>query len=156
MNVFRTAFRRYGRISQKFPHSTAAASASTVFFFSDICAQSINTRREGDKWDARRTAALTSFGFVYYGAVCSRIYKGYDIVFGPRRAIAKVVIDVFLHTPFIMLPAFYAWTHLCENRMHDLPDRFKKDWWQATTASVGYWLPVQSVCFGCIPVVHFL
>ena len=155
MNGFRTAFRRYGRISNKFPHSTAAVSASTVFFCSDLCAQSINTRNSGNQWDVRRTAALTSFGFAYYGMICSRLYKGYDVIFGPRKVVAKVLVDVFIHTPFFLLPAFYTWTHVCENRIHDLKDRLKKDWWQASTASVGYWLPVQTACFGVIPVVRF-
>ena len=119
MNGFRRLLHHYGQASARNPNLTAALSAGAVFFSSDCCAQYVTSRKNPNAtWDVRRTGALTSFGFLYYGGLCARMYKVYDLVLGPRRFLAKAFFDVFIHTPFILLPSFYFWTSLFENRLH--------------------------------------
>jgi hypothetical protein len=119
-----------------------------------MAAQYIDHVRNGTPFDKTRSLALTSFGVLYYGGFVVRLYRAYDYVLGPKNVVAKALFDVSVHTPFVVIPAFYAWTHHIEGRQDSLPDRLKNDWWTTSTASIAYWFPVQMMCFGFVPMVH--
>ncbi|KAH8057567.1 hypothetical protein JL722_6649 [Aureococcus anophagefferens] len=110
----------YARFSQRRPHVAAAATAGGVMAASDVTCQSL-TRDDGV--DAGRTLALATFGFFHYGVTAKTLYLWYDRILGKtptvRNAMTKMVLDVDVHTPLLLIPTFYAITCSLRGRSVD-------------------------------------
>lgn len=145
---------KLNRACIKNPNRAAAFSSGVVFFSADCTAQYFSYKRDGTEWDFNRCLALTSFGCIYYGGICVRLYRVYDRVFGRKTFFMKALFDCCVHSPFGVIPSFYLWTHMFERRQDSLIERLQNDWWAASTASTAYWFPVQMTCFSLIPSVH--
>jgi hypothetical protein len=140
---------RYARLSEKHPHSVASASAGTILFSADVTAQWVSGV---ERWDTTRTISLTSFGFMYYGGPCKALYLAYDRFIGPGRPLLTMIIDVFVHTPFFLLPSFYFWTGAVKGQELSATYRqFKSEWLEASFGSMLFWAPTMYMGFKHIP-----
>ena len=75
----------------------------------DLTAQKM-TGVDGQPMDRTRTLALGTFGVFYYGFPAKALYLMYDRVLGPRMPMMTMLVDVFIHTPIILIPCFYYLT----------------------------------------------
>lgn len=145
------------KVSLRWQQLMAACASAGVLLTADGIAQGFEMYHDKERaYDYRRTAALASFGFFYYGAFVFRLYRGYDMVFGASNAMAKSAFDVGIHAPFGVIPAFYGWKLLWEGHtdLDQAKAQFMQDWLPASTASVAYWLPIQCVCFSVVPMYY--
>jgi len=112
---------RYSIFSQNRPHTAAAFTASAILGAADVSSQFLQhwipqrRRLLGAETkfcrdmsiDWRRTAGLTTFGFIHYGGACKWLYLWYDRLLGTaptlRNAAAKMVFDVYVHSPFLLV-----------------------------------------------------
>jgi hypothetical protein len=61
-------------------------------------------------------------------------------------------IDVFVHTPFFLLPCFYGWTGAVKGQDTSTTiEQFQKEWLEASTGSVLFWAPTMYAGFKYIP-----
>ena len=146
--MLRKIGRWYSSYSQKYPLRVASVTAGSVLFSADVVAQSSQKK----EWDSQRTLALTMFGFLYYGFPCKLLYLSYDRIFGLGRGHLKALCDVFLHTPFLLIPSFYLSTGLVKGHsLEQIRKQLTNDWLEARLGSVCFWTPAQLVCFTFVP-----
>jgi hypothetical protein len=127
----------------------ASLSAGSILASADITAQWIAGIKE---WDRERTFALTAFGLIYYGGPCKWLYLRYDQFLGPSRPLLTMFIDVYVHTPFVLIPSFYFITGILKGQdIGAILPQLKSEWREAAFGSVLYWTPMQMVCFRYIP-----
>ena len=116
----------------------------------DISAQLCFNRQE--PWEQSRTVGMGLFGALYYGGPCMLLYTVYDKVLGPKAVVAKALCDVFIHTPFCVIPSFYALTGAVKGQSAaEISTRLKADWMTASFGSVCFWLPTQIITFKYVP-----
>ncbi len=78
--------------------------------------------------------------------------QAYDRFIGPGRPVFTMCIDVFLHTPFVLLPCFYGWTGAVKGQDTSTTiEQFQKEWLEASTGSVLFWAPTMYAGFKYIP-----
>jgi len=142
----------YARFSTKRPYVAASMTAGSILTSADYMAQrlegaSASTHRS---YDYRRTVALGSFGFFYYGGPCKFLYLLYDKLFTSVAAI--VVVDVCIHTPFVLIPTFYAMTLTIKGVSKDqMLKQLKDEWVEASSGSLCFWVPTCTVNFMFVP-----
>jgi len=141
--------RAYQRASERHPFSVASASAAVILSTADIAAQ----RTVGiEKWDWKRTLSLGVFGLLYYGFPLKAIYLGYDKVLGQNQHMTKMFIDVYLHTPFLLIPCFYGITGTVKGEgIRSWTSQLREEWLEASFGSILYWTPIQVLCFKSVP-----
>mmetsp|Transcript_12094 Transcript_12094/g.23293 ORF Transcript_12094/g.23293 Transcript_12094/m.23293 type:complete len:101 (-) Transcript_12094:187-489(-) len=63
-----------------------------------------------------------------------------------------MLIDCYLHTPFLLIPSFYALTGSIKGQTpKEWGRQLRDEWMTASFGSVLYWTPVQIVCFRFVP-----
>lgn len=109
----------YATLATQHPLAASAATAGGILCAADLTCQSV-LEREKPGTDARRTAALTVFGAWHYGVPAKLLYLAYDRILGTTptlaNSIAKMLIDVYLHTPLLVIPSFYFITFAIRGR----------------------------------------
>jgi hypothetical protein len=139
----------YARQSEQNPHIVASLTAGGILASADITAQWITGV---EKWDSDRTLSLTAFGLIYYGGPCKWLYLRYDQFIGPGRPMLTMFVDVYLHTPFMLIPSFYLITGTLKGQSLSLTaSQLRNEWLEASFGSALYWTPMQIVCFNSIP-----
>ena len=138
---------------------SAMITGGSILSISDLTAQCISSCFiENYKIDLQRTLAMGVFGTFYYGLIARKLYFVYESVFGPGRVVTKAVIDCCVHTPFVLLPCFYAITGTVKGQSPtQVYEQFKSEWWTSSTASVAYWYPMMMFNFKyCTPQTRIL
>ena len=102
------------------------------------------------------TAALTLFGTWHYGVPAKTLYMLYDHFLGTAptlmNSIYKMLIDVYLHGPLLVIPSFYLITFAMRGQpLRSTMTQLKKEWWEAAFGSVLFWTPIQLCMFLFIP-----
>jgi len=90
--------KRYARLSERYPFTTAGLTSSVVFLCSDCFAQCVLTSDAVDHgFDYRRCGGLVMFGLVYYGGPLKAMYLLFDKVRGKSGGWIRVpgVIHIF-------------------------------------------------------------
>ena len=131
----------------------------SILTISDMTAQLVSSRFiDNYRFDLQRTFALGLFGTFYYGLIARKLYFIYESVFGPGRAMLKASIDCAAHTPFLLLPCFYAITGTVKGQSPmEIYEQFKAEWWTSSTASIAYWYPMMFINFKwCTPQTRIL
>jgi len=149
----------YNQISGNKPYITAMLTGGSILTISDLTAQFVSSRfTDNYRFDLRRTFALCAFGTFYYGLIARKLYFVYESVFGPGRAVLKASVDCSIHTPFLLLPCFYAITGTFKGQTPiEIYEQFKKEWWTSSTASIAYWYPMMWINFRyCTPQTRIL
>lgn len=146
--LFARLGREYARLSTCKPFSTASATAASILLSADFVAQSLNDR----PYNLQRTFSLTVFGAVYYGFPCKLLYMTYDRFLGAGNGVAKMVCDVYLHTPLMLVPSFYCITGALKGQgPTQIWSQLKAEWFEASLGSICFWTPAQLICFKLIP-----
>ena len=109
-----------------------------------------------DGVDAGRTLALATFGFFHYGVTAKTLYLWYDRILGKtptvRNAMTKMVLDVYVHTPLLLIPTFYAITCSLRGRSVDeTASQLRREWWDASFGSAVFWTPLCLLNFLYVP-----
>jgi len=145
--------KRYARLSERYPFTTAGLTSSVVFLCSDCFAQCVLTSDAVDHgFDYRRCGGLVMFGLVYYGGPLKAMYLLFDKYLGPGRAVRKAVLDVAVHTPLLGIPSFYLITGTVKGMTPEqIWEQLKAEWPKATTGSVAFWFPVCLLNFAYVP-----
>eukprot|EP00808_Paulinella_micropora_P024523 g71496.t1 len=143
---------RYRSFSARRPHTVAAFTSSAILSFADISAQMIvHPPSQGESFDWNRTLAVGVFGFVYYGGPCKWLYLRYERWF-PKRPLITTLVDVGVHTPFLLLPSFYAITGSIKGSSgSEIVAQFKREWFEASTGSFMFWFPLCAFNFSMVP-----
>lgn len=150
----------YAKLSEARPYLVAALTATSILTFADISSQAMEaayTRKtqgggglDGFSWDKKRTLALASFGFLYYGGPCKFLYMGYDRVFS--CVVKKTLFDSCVHTPFLMIPSFYFLTCSIKGKsLKETYSQLKKEWYESATGSICFWGPTSIINFAFVP-----
>ena len=148
------AGRSYARFSTAHPHAAAAATAGSIICAADLTCQTMIDKKS--ELDVRRTAALTIFGAWHYGVPAKALYLLYDRVIGTdpsfATALKKMILDVYVHTPFLLIPSFYLITCVVRGRtpqqaLHQL----RAEWAVASFGSALFWTPLCLCNFLFVP-----
>lgn len=143
---------RYAEFSNRRPFIAAAFTAGTILTSADLTSQSLEFSFKGLPFDYewRRTLSLAAFGFIYYGGPVKALYLMYDKFF--RTAIAKVMFDVCIHTPFMLIPTFYGITCTIKGKsMSETWKQLKEEWVEASLGSLCFWVPTCFLNFTFVP-----
>ena len=115
-----------------------------------------------------RSCAFALFGFVWMGAGQYLVYVRILDSLLPRTtnatAVAKVVLDQFIHVPLVFMPLFYltdGWVEAVArgeevlaclpHAAHHASYRYKREIRETMLANWQIWLPAQFVCFRLVP-----
>lgn len=134
--------------------ATAAVTAGSILCAADMTCQMMLENQTAV--DMRRTAALTLFGTWHYGVPAKTLYMLYDHFLGTAptlmNSIYKMLIDVYLHGPLLVIPSFYLITFAMRGQpLRSTMTQLKKEWWEAAFGSVLFWTPIQLCMFLFIP-----
>eukprot|EP00039_Didymoeca_costata_P028631 m.21800 g.21800 ORF g.21800 m.21800 type:complete len:237 (-) comp7228_c0_seq1:214-924(-) len=181
--VLRLGFRRvalfYKETSRRYPHTVAGTTACAIMSGADIAAQysvaattaqhlstKLGTEKKGsanwsfwDVYDSRRTIALATFGFLYYGGPVKKLYLALDCSLSrladrcSKRAVAaKTFIDCYIHTPFLLVPTFYFVTGVIQGKSTtEISHQLQNEWYVAAFGSALFWTPAQVINFAFVP-----
>ena len=157
--VGRTSLQRvghlYASLSDRHPHAVAAATACCIMGSADLTVQGTLQRDErGIDW--QRTAGIVAFATWHYGVPAKGLYLWYDRVFGVapslRTAITKMVFDVYIHAPFLLVPSFYAITGAIKGQSTEqMMAQLRDEWLTASFGTALFWTPVCTINFRWVP-----
>jgi len=152
--VGRQSAAKYAAVSNKRPYLVSSVSATAILTCSDLTCQAVERLISGQQpkpaWDWRRTLSLAVFGCLYYGGPMKFIYLTYDrLTLGPGK---KTIIDVCLHTPFLLIPSYYMMTGPIKGfTLNDSFMNLQAQWFESSTGSVAFWLPMAALNFRFVP-----
>ena len=64
----------------------------------------------------------------------------------------KTFVDVYLHTPFLLLPSFYIITGASKGQsLGESLDLLRREWFTASFGSCLFWTPVCALNFALVP-----
>jgi len=90
--------------------------------------------------------------FCFTPIKCHSLIRQYDKILGHGRWFSKMFIDVYIHTPFVLIPSFYGITGSIKGQSVDKwSSQLRNEWLVASFGSVLYWTPMQCVAFGFVP-----
>eukprot|EP00457_Paulinella_chromatophora_P013373 gb/GEZN01013666.1/.p1 GENE.gb/GEZN01013666.1/~~gb/GEZN01013666.1/.p1 ORF type:complete len:256 (+),score=23.89 gb/GEZN01013666.1/:31-798(+) len=143
---------RYAGFSSRRPHLAAAITASSILSSADLTCQLLfHPPGQGQDLDWRRTLSLAVFGFFYYGGPCKWLYLRYD-VWMPGKPIATALFDACIHTPFLLVPCFYAMTGAAKGQTpNQITQQLQEEWMEASFGSILFWVPICIFNFRYVP-----
>lgn len=152
----RNVVRWYTSLSTRKPFATAAFSSASILTCSDFTAQSLehyNKLKTGHSkfiWNYRRTFALATFGFFYYGGPLKAAYMSYERFI--KSVFVKTFLDCVVHTPFVLIPVFYLWTCSLKGKSWEQSKyQLREEWTEAALGSFLFWFPTCVVNFCYVP-----
>mmetsp|Transcript_19650 Transcript_19650/g.25448 ORF Transcript_19650/g.25448 Transcript_19650/m.25448 type:complete len:230 (+) Transcript_19650:60-749(+) len=145
---------KYAMASMRWPHAIAGATSTIVLTSADLVCQTFVQPNEN--LDLRRTLSLSCFGAIWYGGPCKFLYLRLDKMFGSKptfmNAATKTFIDVYIHTPFALVPCFYFITNTVKGiSLLETREQLQKEWATASFGSILFWTPMQAANFYFIP-----
>ncbi|CAE7331058.1 mpv17 [Symbiodinium natans] len=147
---------RYAELATRWPHLVSGMTSSAILTSADMFCQGIIQQPGPEGLDYRRTAGLASFGLLWYGGPCKWLYLCMDRWLGAKATFqnvaAKTFVDVFLHTPFGVVPGFYFVTGAFKgDSLAQTREQLKSEWMQASMGSSMFWTPAQIGNFWLVP-----
>ncbi|KAJ1462515.1 hypothetical protein M885DRAFT_505422 [Pelagophyceae sp. CCMP2097] len=107
---------------------------------------------EKDTFDARRTAAMASYGF------CAAVpYHFWYLYLARRRPgfsiVTKTALETFLVMPFFEIPAVVTWTGVLgrDQTFLQAAKQLERDWLPAVKCSTLIWIPASAITFSLVP-----
>lgn len=154
-----SSYKGYVRWSMRRQRLSASCTAAVVMSSADATCQMVVQQEEGHQkkaYDLQRTLALGLFGFGYYGGPCKSLYLLMDRWIGTaatiRNMAMKTFFDVYVHTPFILVPCYYATTNAFKGiSFRDTRKQLRQEWATASFCSAVFWTPAQMINFRSIP-----
>jgi len=147
---------RYAHISTQHPHSVAAATAGGIITVADLTCQSTVQWDAAHGIDWQRTTGLALFATWHYGVPAKYLYLMYDRVLGTgptlRTALSKMLVDVYVHSPFLLVPSFYLITGTCKGQsLAESTDQLRREWFTASFGTALFWTPLCTINFRYVP-----
>ena len=145
----------YAAVSTSHPLLTAGVTAGSILCAADLACQTF-LEPNRTSIDARRTAALTIFGTWHYGVVAKSLYLLYDKLLGTALtlsvAVRKMIIDVYVHSPLLLIPSFYLITKMVMGRtLGDTLSQLRREWFTASFGTALFWTPLCTINFLYVP-----
>lgn len=159
-----------GQVARTHPFKFGCVFSCAKTSFSDWLVQRYIEKRERIDW--KRNMTFASFGLVYLGGVQYSLYvpvfgrlfpnaasyagkslrdKLADAV-GSRSMVAQVVIDQFVHHPFLYFPAFYSLKEVVNGGLvTDGLAKYKKNYKEDLVALWKLWVPSTIINFAFMP-----
>merc|ERR1719421_770945 len=80
----------------------------------------------------------------------------YDRVLGTgktlRVAMSKMAVDVYIHSPFLLVPNFYLVTGLLKGQtLPEIGTQLRKEWKEASFGTILFWTPLCIMNFKWVP-----
>mmetsp|Transcript_29666 Transcript_29666/g.84871 ORF Transcript_29666/g.84871 Transcript_29666/m.84871 type:complete len:235 (+) Transcript_29666:70-774(+) len=143
---------RYARLSTNYPFPCSLLTAGSVLFTADVTCQTLS-RGEGEAHDWRRTAALTIWGTWHYGIPQKFWYMQLERHFGTGQAVKKMFFDVYVNTPFHLVPSFYFGTGLIrgEKTVKEIAEQLQREWLEVNFKTALFWTPLVTLNFRYVP-----
>lgn len=146
----------YAGVSTSHPHTIAGLSAAGVVCSADLTCQLAFQRSADGSIDWPRTIGLTVFAAWHYGGPAKFLYLTYDRLLGTaphmQVAVKKMLCDVYVHTPFLLIPSFYAITGAFKGQsLTGSVAQLKAEWFEASFGSALFWTPICAFNFRYIP-----
>ena len=137
LNLLRGAGRRYASFSEARPHATAGLTAAGIMGAADVSCQLLLQSSPDGGIDWRRTAGLTLFGLLHYGGPCKALYLLYDRRIGAAQTLSvatkKMIFDVYVHSPFLLVPHFYFLTGVVKGKsVQQCATQLRDEWFEAS------------------------
>jgi predicted amino acid-binding ACT domain protein len=168
----RTTWQRVSSTPAKYPFAFGVLFSGVKTSAADVLVQKVVERKERIDW--KRNSAFAAFGFVYLGAVQYAIYVPLFGRLFPSAAsfVAKsirdkvkdvrgmfqlggqVVLDQFVHHPFMYFPAFYMTKEAVMSSQPDLLralNDYKRNMKEDLLALWKIWVPATLVNFSFMP-----
>lgn len=147
---------RYALFSSQRPHLSSATTACGILTTADLTCQATLQYDEKNGIDWVRTAGLGVFACWHYGVPCKYLYLAYDRVIGTaptlRTAGLKVLFDVYIHAPFLLVPSFYYITGSIKGQnFGQIREQLQKEWLTASFGTVLFWTPLCLFNFRFVP-----
>jgi hypothetical protein len=118
--------------------------------------QVLTIEKEQFSFDFRRTIAFMLYGGCYQGMSLHFIYNDvFHRLFGPNRAVQKVLLSQLVMAPLLTLPVAYLFKGLVYGKT---PRGAMEDYWIGLTQKAllfsfwKLWVPIQFLIFTVIPV----
>jgi hypothetical protein len=159
-----------GHVARTHPFKFGCVFSCAKTSFSDWLVQTYIERRERIDW--KRNLTFASFGFVYLGGVQYALYvpifgrmfpnaasyagkslgsKLADAA-GSRSMVAQVVIDQFIHHPFLYFPAFYSIKEVVNGGLvADGLAKYQRNYKEDLVALWKLWVPSTILNFAFMP-----
>lgn len=148
----------YAHVSTEKPFQIAAVTSMSILTAADLTSQCLEALFSDNwkeaRWNWRRTLSLSAFGLLYYGGPCKLLYLRYDQVFRSSFGgnVKKTMFDTLIHTPFLLVPSFYAITGPIKGlTIKESFDKFQNQWCEASTGSIMFWGPTCLFNFWMVP-----
>eukprot|EP00746_Dinoflagellata_sp_MGD_P146065 gnl/MRDRNA2_/MRDRNA2_78590_c1_seq1.p1 gnl/MRDRNA2_/MRDRNA2_78590_c1~~gnl/MRDRNA2_/MRDRNA2_78590_c1_seq1.p1 ORF type:complete len:381 (+),score=53.34 gnl/MRDRNA2_/MRDRNA2_78590_c1_seq1:269-1411(+) len=148
----------YAKAMKERPLLTNVATGATLACLSDaICQTNLEKR---PNLDLTRLRALTTWGGFYDGGLNHFIVESYVRTILPqwfrqckiRQGIGCTVLDNFIVSPFIYIPAYHILTRLLQGEKFDAAFQKMKDKWRPSVEEcLKIWVPFQALNFGLVP-----
>eukprot|EP00747_Dinoflagellata_sp_TGD_P222603 gnl/TRDRNA2_/TRDRNA2_94307_c0_seq1.p1 gnl/TRDRNA2_/TRDRNA2_94307_c0~~gnl/TRDRNA2_/TRDRNA2_94307_c0_seq1.p1 ORF type:complete len:200 (-),score=24.56 gnl/TRDRNA2_/TRDRNA2_94307_c0_seq1:258-857(-) len=149
----------YARLSTQRPHLVAAATASSIITAADLTCQAVLQPDQDHGVDWVRTVAQGTFAAWHYGGPAKALYFWYDRIFGVlptmRTAALSTFFDVYVHSPFLLVPSFYLITGTIKgNNIEQCMLQLQQEWFTASFGTAVFWTPLCLLNFRYVP-QHF-
>ncbi|CAE7226490.1 mpv17 [Symbiodinium sp. CCMP2456] len=147
---------RYAGLAKRWPHLVSGVTSSVIMTSADVFCQGVIQQPGPEGLDYRRTAGLAFFGMFWYGGPCKWLYLAMDRYVGQkstfRNVVVKTLFDVYIHTPFGVVPGFYLVTGTFKgDSLTRIHAQLKREWVEASLGSSLFWTPAQVVNFWLVP-----
>ena len=160
-----------GRVAKAHPFKFGCVFSSAKTSFSDWIVQTQIEQRERVDWV--RNGTFATFGFFYLGGVQYAIYvpifsrlfpsaaayaalpslsaRLKDVV-GTRNMITQVIVDQFIHHPFLYFPTFYMFKEVIKGNPPQAGlEMYSKNYKEDLSALWKLWLPTMVINFSIMP-----
>ncbi|CAE7704568.1 mpv17, partial [Symbiodinium pilosum] len=147
---------RYAQLAMQWPHLVSGMTSSLIMTSADVFCQAVIQKPGPEGLDYRRTTGLAIFGLVWYGGPCKWLYLRMDRWMGRkptfRNVAAKTFFDVYVHTPFGVVPGFYLVTSCFKGMdLRQTWSQLQREWKEASLGSSVFWTPAQVFNFWFVP-----
>lgn len=121
----------------------------------DLTCQAL-LQRDPKGVDWQRTKGLCVFAGWHYGGPAKYLYLSYDRFVGVapdlRTAAIKMALDVYVHSPFLLVPSFYIITGLAKDQtLRQSLDQLRAEWFDASFGTAVFWTPLCLFNFRFVP-----
>ena len=107
-------------------------------------------------YDVSRASRMGSFGLFFYGPYQHYWYAALDKAFNAKTT-KNFAMKVFLNQTClapIVISAVFAWTLALQNKIHEFPEKCKRDFTNTLMTGWKFWVPASSINFVFVPLQH--
>lgn len=139
------------------PLLKSALISGSLSLTGDLVAQLLQNMGKADAgYDVSRASRMGSFGLFLYGPYQHYWYAALDKAFNAKTT-KNFAMKVFLNQTClapIVISAVFAWTLALQNKIHEFPQKCKRDFTNTLMTGWKFWIPASSINFVFVPLQH--